>query len=174
MNIYVLNEHSFILMMILLCLISVNTLLKLPHLYILWLACLKEGALMNSSIFKIGLGIVVMMVALFSACLVTAEPAGNKPPVISSLEAENTSVYPKGYSEIRCVASDPEGDALQFNWSSTGGTLTGEGPTVAWESPNDYDDYYIMVTVKDVNGGSAEATLTISVIPRPSSGCCGQ
>ena len=129
---------------------------------------------MNSNIFKVGAGIVVMTIVLFSSCLVTPEPKGNKPPVISSLEAEYTNVYPRGGSDIRCIASDPEGDAMQFNWSSTGGTLTGEGPTVTWESPNDYGDYHIMVIAKDGNGGSAEATLTISVIPRSSSGCCGR
>jgi hypothetical protein len=128
----------------------------------------------SSNFFKVGLGLVVVMVVLFGSCLVTPEPRGNKPPVISSLEAEYIDVYPKGSSDIRCVASDPEGDAVQFNWSATGGTLTGEGPTVAWESPNDYGDYHIMVIVKDVNGASAEATLTISVIPRPTSSCCGR
>lgn len=129
---------------------------------------------MNSNIFKVGAGIVVMTIVLFSSCLVTPEPKGNKPPVISSLEAEYIDVYPRGDSDIRCIASDPEGDAVQFNWSSTGGTLTGEGATVTWESPNDYGDYHIMVIVKDVDGGSAEAALTISVVPRPSSGCCGR
>jgi hypothetical protein len=128
----------------------------------------------NSSIFKVGLGIVLVMAVLCSACLGTAEPNGNKPPVISSLEAEYTNVYPRGASDIRCLVSDPEGDEVQFNWSSTGGTLTGEGATVTWESPNDYGDYHIMVIAKDGNGGSAEATLTISVIPRPSLGCCGR
>jgi hypothetical protein len=128
----------------------------------------------NYSIFKVGLGIVLVMAVLCSACLVTAEPNGNKPPVISSLEAEYTNVYPRGASDIRCLVSDPEGDEVQFNWSSTGGTLTGEGATVTWESPNDYGDYHIMVIAKDGNGGSAEATLTISVIPRPSLGCCGR
>ena len=129
---------------------------------------------MNSNIFKVGAGIVVMTIVLFSSCLVTPEPKGNKPPVISSLEAEYIDVYPRGGSDIRCIASDPEGDAMQFKWSSTGGTLTGDGATVSWESPDDYGDYHIMVIAKDVNGGSAEATLTISVIPRPNWGCCGQ
>ena len=133
-----------------------------------------EGALVNSNIFKVGAGIVVMTIVLFSSCLVTPEPKGNKPPVISSLEAEYTNVYPRGGSDIRCIASDPEGDAMQFNWSSTGGTLTGEGPTVTWESPNDYGDYHIMVIAKDNNGGSDEAALTVSVVPRPHKSCCGR
>ena len=129
---------------------------------------------MNSNIFKVGSGVFVMMIVLFSSCLVASEPEGNKPPVISSLEAEYMNVYPKGGSDIRCVASDPEGDAMQFVWSSTGGTLTGEGPIVTWESPNDYGDYHIMLVAKDSNGGSSEAVLTISVVARPSAGCCGQ
>jgi hypothetical protein len=128
----------------------------------------------NSSICKVGLGMVVLLAVLFSACLVTPEPKGNKPPVISSLEAEYIDVYPGGASDIRCVASDPEGDAVQFNWSSTGGTLTGNGSTITWKLPDDYGDYHIMVIAKDGNGGSAEATLTISVIPRPNWGCCGR
>ncbi|MBC8276418.1 MAG: hypothetical protein H8E40_15815 [Chloroflexi bacterium] len=129
---------------------------------------------MNSHIGKIGLSIVMVLVMLCGACLVTAEPQGNKPPVISSLEAEYVNVYPRGASEIRCVASDPESDAVQFRWSSTGGTLTGDGATVTWAAPIDYGDYHIMVIAKDGNGGSAEATLTIGVIPRPYRGCCGQ
>lgn len=133
-----------------------------------------KGALVNSHIGKIGLGIVMVLVVLCGACLVTAEPKGNKPPVISSLEAEYVNVYPRGASEIRCVASDPESDAVQFTWSSTGGALTGDGATVIWESPSDYGDYHIMVIARDGNGGSAEATLTINVIPRPYRGCCGQ
>lgn len=129
---------------------------------------------MNSHIGKIGLGIVVVLAVLFSACLVTPEPKGNKSPVISSLEAEYINVYPGGASDIRCAVSDPEGDAVQLKWSSTGGTLTGDGVTVTWESPNDYGDYHIMVIAKDGSGGSAEATLTVSVIPRPARSCCGQ
>lgn len=129
---------------------------------------------MNSHIGKIGLSIVMVLVMLCGACLVAAEPKGNKPPVISSLEAEYKSVYPKGASEIRCVASDPESDAVQFRWSSTGGSVTGEGTTVTWAAPSDYGDYHIMVIAKDGNGGSAEATLTVSVIPRPYRGCCGR
>jgi hypothetical protein len=159
------------------CQTKVNSrvyLLKSQCLYILWLPYLVEGALVNSYVVKIGLGIVMALAVLCSACLVTAEPQGNKPPVISSLESEYVNVYPRGASEIRCVASDTESDAVQFRWSSTGGSLMGEGPTVTWAAPSDYGDYHIMVIAKDGNGGSAEATLTISVIPRPYRGCCGQ
>ena len=133
---------------------------------------------MNSCINSIRLGVVLVMLTVFivpsSACLVPPEPKGNKPPVISNLEAEYISVYPGGASEIRCVASDPEGDAVQFKWSSTGGSLTGDGPIVTWQAPNDYGDYHIMVVTEDGNGGGTQAILTISVVPRPHSSCCGR
>ncbi|MBM4446622.1 MAG: hypothetical protein FJ023_04625 [Chloroflexi bacterium] len=129
---------------------------------------------MNSRIDKIGLGIIVVVTVLCSACLASPEFKGNKPPEISNLEAQYINVYPRGASEIKCVVSDPEGDAVQFKWSSTGGSLTGDGPTITWEAPNDYGDYHIMVVAQDANGGSTEATLTVSVIPRPYKSCCGQ
>jgi hypothetical protein len=126
------------------------------------------------NISKVGLGVVVALTMLFSACLVTPELEGNKPPVISSLEADYINVYPRGASEIRCVASDPEDDAVQLTWSSDGGSLTGDGSTVTWQAPSDYGDYHVMVIAKDANGGSAEAVLTLSVIPRPYKKCCGR
>ena len=130
---------------------------------------------MSSHIYKFGLGVVVVVAMLCSACLVTPESKGNKPPVISSLEAQYPNVYYRGASEIRCVASDPEGDEVQFNWSSTGGSLIGDGPTVTWQAADDYGDYHIMVIARDKNGGSAEAVLTISVVPRPEDkSCCGR
>jgi len=128
----------------------------------------------NLNIGKIGLGIVVVVIVLCSACLASPELRGNKPPVISNLEAQYINVYPRGASEIKCVASDPEGDVVQFKWSSTGGSLTGDGPTIIWEAPNDYGDYHIMVVAQDGDGGSAQATLTVSVVPRPYKSCCGQ
>ncbi|UCH51689.1 MAG: hypothetical protein JSV54_02730, partial [Chloroflexota bacterium] len=64
---------------------------------------------MNSNICKVGVGIAVVVMMLFSACLVTPNPEGDKSPVISSLEAQYMNVYPRGASEIRCIASDPEG-----------------------------------------------------------------
>jgi hypothetical protein len=149
-------------------------LLKLLSLYILWLIRLLEVALVKPHVGKIGLGIVVVLAVLFSACLASPELKGNKPPVISSLEAEYINVYPGGASQIKCVASDPEGDAVQFKWSSTGGSIKSDGPIVTWEAPNDYGDYHIMVVAQDGNGSSAQATLTVSVVPRPVRSCCGR
>ena len=129
---------------------------------------------MISRISKIGLGIVVAFTVLHGACLVAPGTEVNEPQLISSLEAQYMNVYPRGASEIKCVTSTPQGDAVQFRWSTSGGTLKGEGATVTWQAPNAYGDYYIMVVAEDSSGGSGEAVITISVIPRPYRGCCGR
>ena len=124
-------------------------------------------------------GVVLVMLAVLAAlcsgCGSTPEPEGNQPPVISSLEAKYINVDPRAASEIRCLASDPDGDELDFKWSCTGGDLSGAGPVVTWRAPNSYGDYHVMVIVEDTNGGSAQAILTLSVVARPGSrGCCGR
>jgi len=127
-----------------------------------------------SNMSKVGLSIVLMLMVLYSACIVAPESKNNKSLVISSLEAQNEAVYYKGTSEIRCVVSAPEGDTVHFTWSSDGGSIIGEGSTVTWQSPDDYGDYHIMVIAKDNNGGSDEAAITVSVVPRPYKRCCGR
>ncbi len=118
---------------------------------------------------------LVVLAALCSGCGSTPEPEGNQPPVISSLEAKYINVDPRAASEIRCLASDPDGDEVDFKWSCTGGDLSGAGPVVTWRAPNSYGDYHVMVIVEDTNGGSVQAILTLSVVARPGSrGCCGR
>jgi len=123
---------------------------------------------------KVVLGIVLMLMVLYSACIVAPGSKSNKSLVISSLEAQYADVYYKGASEIRCVVLAPEGDTVHFTWSSDGGSITGDGLIVTWQAPDDYGDYHIMVIAKDNNGGSDEAAITVSVVPRLYKRCCGR
>jgi hypothetical protein len=121
--------------------------------------------------FYITLVILTAIAVLANAC----NSSGNEPPVISSLKANNTNVYPLGKSEIQCVAWDPEGDQMSFKWSCTDGTFTGSGPIVTWKAPNSYGNYHIMVIAEDQSGNSTEAALTIGVVvnqDRPKLPCC--
>ena len=133
---------------------------------------------MKSGICKARLSIVLAALAILvvtsSACILTPKPASNQPPIISSLEAQYINVYPLANSEIQCVASDPDGNQISFNWSCTGGSLSGVGSSVTWEAPNSYGDYHVMAIVKDSEGGSDQATLTLSVVSRPqgTKDCC--
>ena len=110
--------------------------------------------------FSFALIILLSIIILTTAC----GSSGNKPPVISSLAADNMYVYPLGTSEIQCIASDPEADNMSFRWSCTDGSFRGSGPIVVWKAPNKYGDYHIMVVAKDENGGSTQSSLTISVV----------
>lgn len=133
---------------------------------------------MKSHICRMRAGTVLVTLAvlmiLASACGSAPASVGNQPPVISSLEAKYMALYPKAASEIKCIASDPDGDEVHFKWSCTGGSLSDAGPVVTWKAPNSYGDYHIMVIAEDDGGGSTHGTLTLSVVARPSRGCCGR
>ena len=62
-----------------------------------------------------------------------------------------------------CIASDADGDQLDFNWACTGGNFSGAGPSVIWKAPPNYGTYTIKVTVEDRKGGTAQGSLTITV-----------
>lgn len=129
---------------------------------------------MNAHIPRVCLGLIAALIMFNGACLVNGKTETGNTLAISSLGADYTAIYPKNMAEIKCVTSAPEGDAVQYIWSSDGGSVTGEGSTVLWRAPNEYGDFHVMVTAKDSNGGKAEGVLTISVVPRPRHACCGR
>ncbi len=127
--------------------------------------------------FKTRLGIILAIFALLivsSACepgeeatptpTPTPEPGINQPPVISSLTPAQSQVYPLSIIEIQCVASDPDGDAISYAWSTTGGKFTGTGPTVSWIAPEYYGTYEVTVTVQDDKGNSTIKSITLRVV----------
>jgi hypothetical protein len=126
------------------------------------------------NVFRTGLGIALVMLVVVAllggACgpkapppTLPPAPTGNQPPVISSLTAANMQLYPSGNTEIQCIAQDADGDQLDFKWACTGGSFSGAGPTVIWQAPAAYGTYDVKVTVEDRKGGSAQASLTITV-----------
>jgi hypothetical protein len=95
----------------------------------------------------------------------TATPApGDQLPVIASLVANPTNVAPKGSSTVTCVASDPDGDTLNYTWTFTGGTKTGIGDTITWVAPSAAGTYTVSVTVRDGKGGRDKGSVEITVV----------
>jgi len=103
--------------------------------------------------------IPVVVILLISGCA----PA-NQPPVISSLTADEEQVNPSGDCQVRCVASDPDGDELSYTWSASEGDISGEGAVVTWVAAEEVGAYTITVKVTDGRGGEATMQLTIDVI----------
>ena len=102
--------------------------------------------------------ILVVATLLISGC-----PPANHPPLISKLTSSAGWVDPSDSCEIKCVASDPDGDELSYTWSASG-DISGEGAAVTWTAPAAPGFYTITVIVTDGRGGEATAPLTINVV----------
>lgn len=92
--------------------------------------------------------------------------AGNRPPVIGALTANPTSITVTEGRPITLqgVASDPEGDTIAYNWTTTGGTLNSTtGQLVYWVPPTTPGTYVVSLLVTDSRGASTSGSLNIVV-----------
>ena len=87
----------------------------------------------------------------------------NQAPAITNLEARQSVVGPLDSCVVECIASDPDGDELTYEWSASKGNITGGGATVAWSAPEMEGVYSIVVKVADGNEGEATDSITITV-----------
>jgi hypothetical protein len=115
---------------------------------------------MNKKRYLIIAGIVAAVVGL--SILSYTMLAAHR-PVIVSLVAEPEIVLPRGSCQIVCNATAPDGDELSYNWSASGGKVTGEGATVTWTAPSSAGFYNVTVTVSDSHGAKAKDYRTITV-----------
>ena len=94
----------------------------------------------------------------------TLDVTANHSPVIESLAAEHMVVIFGKSTNINCVASDPDGDALTYFWAAADGEISGEGSAVIWTAPDACGEYItVTVTVVDDRGGEASRELSIRV-----------
>jgi hypothetical protein len=87
----------------------------------------------------------------------------NAPPAIASLTPSATNLAPAGSCTVTCTASDPDGDSLTYEWTASGGTITGTGSMVTWTAPAAEGPYTITVTVSDGKGGTDSESCAVSV-----------
>jgi len=71
--------------------------------------------------------------------------------------------YDKPEVSLAVNATDPDGDALQYEYSTTQGSISGKGSSVIWNL-NDVPrgPHEVRLTVTDGKGGKAEAALTVT------------
>jgi hypothetical protein len=98
---------------------------------------------------------------------ITIRVKANHPPTIISLIADADWVAPLSSCLIECVASDEDGDELSYEWSASGGGISGVGPVVTWAAPETVGLYDLAVTVNDGYDGESTRSLTISVAINP-------
>ena len=87
----------------------------------------------------------------------------NLPPTITSLTADADWTTPSGSIQVTCDASDLDGDELSYEWTASGGDISGTGAVVNWTAPEEVGTYNITVVVKDGYGGEATRVKTLSV-----------
>ncbi len=114
---------------------------------------------MNKKRLAIIIGIVVVVVALV---IVFDTLLANHQPAITSLTARER-VVPSGSCQIVCDATDRDGDDLSYNWSASGGTISGTGAAVNWTAPELLGSYNVTVTVADGRGNQVSKQVTILV-----------
>ena len=100
--------------------------------------------------------------------------AFNNPPIIENLIVTAEHRYLKGIAEgykilkgkscqIECIASDPNGNELLYEWSTDGGGISGEGAVVIWTAPLRGGEVTITVTVSDNSGSVATKIIVFKV-----------
>jgi hypothetical protein len=90
----------------------------------------------------------------------------NHPPVISSISVSSPVIYPESTYTFECIANDPDGDNLIYNWTCTNGTLLStSGKTVKWKSPERSGTAIISCEVRDGKGGRDRMDKSVTIKP---------
>lgn len=85
------------------------------------------------------------------------------PPVIEQIYAEERKLHPGTTTVVNCEAMDINNDTLQYKWSSSGGTIEGEGTSVTWLAPAIEGNYNIRCEVTNNDLLHTSDSLTVMV-----------
>jgi hypothetical protein len=91
-------------------------------------------------------------------------PVENQAPVIHSLTATPASVQSGATSEIACLATDGDGDNLEYTWFSDSGSIAGDYKKIEWMAPDDLGQHWVSVAVNDGMAVTTDSVL-IHVVP---------
>lgn len=104
---------------------------------------------------------IIFLLASFVAMGLAQKPSPNRPPVIQRFETSEKAVYscesfltrcPLSSDEgvsLRVTASDPDNDAMTYEYSVLAGKISGKGDSVWWK-------------IFDVTEGTPTATVTVT------------
>lgn len=116
----------------------------------------------NSTFTIVGLLLLSLTILLSFSC---KKEESNKAPTVSSVVVNPASVNASGIATISVTASDPEGDALTYSYSVSGGSVVGNGATASWTAASQEGAYSVTVQVSDGKGGQASGNGSLTVLP---------
>lgn len=88
----------------------------------------------------------------------------NRPPAIGALTAKPQTLKPGANSTVKASASDADGDALTYTWSTPAGwTMSGSGSTIVVTAPNSYGaSGAVELVVEDTSGATAQKAVVLT------------
>ncbi len=94
-------------------------------------------------------------------------PSNLPPKILSGPSANPNPVGDNATANVSVQALDLDGDALQYTWTTTFGTLTGSGASLVFKPANTVRDTSAIITVQiaDGKGGVISAQTTLAVLP---------
>ncbi|HVZ21204.1 MAG TPA: OmpA family protein [Vicinamibacterales bacterium] len=95
-------------------------------------------------------------------------PAPNRNPTFSATATcDPTTVEPGQTSRCTATATDPDGDAVTYQWTAPSGTFNpADAASTTWTAPQQLGNVPVTVTARDSRGGSATSSVTLQVVRR--------
>ncbi len=87
----------------------------------------------------------------------------NHIPSINKIKVMPRKLNINSSATVQCIATDIDGDTLNYSWSSNAGTITGIGATVSWKGPFTEGNYKLYCTVNDGHGGISKDSISVEV-----------
>ena len=98
---------------------------------------------------------------------IRVEPRPNRPPTMTC-SADRSSALVGEPVQITATASDPDDDPLTYSWNSSGGEVSGTGPSVKFDTHGlKAGRYSVTGHVDDSRGGTADCQLGIELQEPP-------
>ena len=88
----------------------------------------------------------------------------NHSPRIKSLAAIESVVTIGDSTKIYCSAVDVDNYQISYEWSATGGNISGTGNVATWDPPLNAGKYSVRCSVSDNKGGTASDTIFIDAV----------
>jgi len=88
----------------------------------------------------------------------------NSRPSITRLRADSTMITVESQTKVVCLANDPDGDSLSYEWVGLPGSVIGDGAEIIWQAPDIGAIFPLTCRVSDGNGGVDDASLNFTVL----------
>jgi hypothetical protein len=88
----------------------------------------------------------------------------NHSPRIKAAVASHDTVLINNFAEFFCTAMDIDSDTLSIAWSSSHGTIYGDGSQITWKAPDTLGQYSIVCKVTDSKNVTVSDTINILVV----------